>query len=92
MVVSLNQRRRGGYLTATIQIPSWLPSWPHYTKAAPYQNGWKSEKQNAVSHFKTIELRFPLFDKPFIDRSLNGLGLPDLAKIPGLYQHSRRTL
>jgi len=26
MVVSLNQRRRGGYLTATIQIPSWLPS------------------------------------------------------------------
>lgn len=33
MVVSLNQRRRGGYLTATIQIPSWLPSW-----AALYQS------------------------------------------------------
>ena len=49
MVVSLNQRRRGGYLTATIQIPSWLPSCAQYTIGTPRKESAAAQKQRKVS-------------------------------------------
>src|SRR5437870_11480789 len=63
MVVSLNQRRRGGYLTATIQIPSWLPSWRDYTKRPQPRESPLWRKQNKVSIICFIKLWFPCMPK-----------------------------